>query len=281
MLRYYPFYGRGIGFPFRINPDTGGVVVTEGNDNANSVALSFIYERWTIRENVKTAVNHIAEAVAHILLTVPTEHDTLPEFGSYMYKLLFEPNTYEFRSMCEVYLQTAIARWEKRVSVPKGGVLWKVDGRHVDSGEAPMFVEISFITSQTKGNLISPLVNNRDVRLQEYKARDIDVNGHGNKSRYYKFEQEYDGENISIKLCHRGGLAISSQDRLHRVVEGDTWYSLAWKFYKDIELWYVIADSYIDDNPDLDRLEMSPLKELTPGTVIRIPSRISVLQALP
>jgi phage baseplate assembly protein W len=113
----YPFLGRGLAFPFRVDPITGGAAITDGITDSASVALQYIQERWSIRENIDYVANHIAEAIAHILLTVPGEHDTLPEFGSRMLSIVFEPNSQEFRMTAKVYFETATARWEKRAKV--------------------------------------------------------------------------------------------------------------------------------------------------------------------
>ena len=93
MYKSLPFMGSGIGFPFRLSSSTGGVVVTQGTTDSISVALQYLQDNWTIREDAAPSTNHIAEAIGHILLTRPTEHDTLPEFGSRLFFILFEPDT--------------------------------------------------------------------------------------------------------------------------------------------------------------------------------------------
>ena len=123
-MRSFPFFGKGVSFPFRLNPK-GGVLVTEGNTDNLSVALSYLYEKWTIREKLQPFANHIAESIMHILLTVPEEHETLPEFGSYIFKILFEPNAYNFKLACSRYFVNSTRRWEKRARVRnEQSVLW-------------------------------------------------------------------------------------------------------------------------------------------------------------
>lgn len=117
-MRTYPFFGQGIGFPFRLDPAGGGVVVSSGNDDNISVALQYINERWTIREDASEAVNHIAESIAHILLTRPMEHDTLPPFGSELFVMVFEPNDDFFRLEAEHHFKFSTIRWEKRARIP-------------------------------------------------------------------------------------------------------------------------------------------------------------------
>ncbi|MGC8718147.1 MAG: GPW/gp25 family protein [bacterium] len=280
-MRTYPFYGKGIAFPFRISESTGGVEVTVGLSDSASVGLQFLYEKWTIRNMPDIKHNHIAEAVAHILLTTPTEHDTLPEFGSQIYKVLFEPNTYEFRYLYDVYMKEAIKRWERRVVIPdKEGVLWNVTARAIDMGEAPVFIKMEFSVEQSKGNLVHPFVSDREARAAEYRSSKFDPSGNDIYSRYFGESRYRDGDYVFLRPIRRNSIPYSSSDIIHVVKEGDSWFSIAWKYYKEIRLWYVIAWCYVDDNTRLDRSVMSPMSMPPAGTSIRIPARKSVMMEM-
>ena len=132
-MKTAPFYGRGLAFPFRLNPATGGVQITEGSADAPPVALEYVGDRFTIREDLPDWANHIAEAIAHILLTAQYEHDTLPEFGGRLNWLLFDPNTEDTQELANHYFSTATERWEKRAKIhdPDGivGGCWAASGR--------------------------------------------------------------------------------------------------------------------------------------------------------
>jgi hypothetical protein len=292
-----PFFGSGIGFPFRINPTTGGVVVTTGTTDMVSVALEYLQERWSIRESVPKNSNHIAESIAHILLTMPGEHDTLPEFGSNLFFILFEPNTYEFRQLAEVYFKYSTIRWEKRAFVPDkfdtfgydvneyrygrySGVRWIADGRSFDLGIAPVWVTIDFIPNQVSGNLVLPFVTNREARLQEYRSSNVDSSGHDHTSRYFNHPQARFGKFIYTRINKCEYLSPGDGDTYYKVSEGDSWLTLSWKFYKDVRYWYVLARCYVYDNSYLDRSIISPLVDPPSGVVLRVPPMKRIVMEL-
>jgi phage baseplate assembly protein W len=293
-IQALPFFGRGVAFPFRINPSTGGIQLSDGNTDASSVALEYLQDSWSIRETVATHVNHIAESIAHILLTRPGEHDTLPEFGSYLFTILFEPNSYEFRQQAEVYFSTSTIRWEKRAYIPEesnlndarylanrsGGIGWSLTGLQADRGIAPVWVGIDFIPQQKRGNLVKPFVNDRDARLQEYHSSSVDNNGHDHVSRYRGQQYVSASGNNHLRLRHVLPIRYSSADQYHVVTQGETWYSIAWKHYNDIRLWYKIAVSYISDNTDGDRSTLQMLAGPATGSLLRIPPIANILAEL-
>ncbi len=282
-----PFFGSGVGFPFRLSPSTGGVMVTTGNTDAISVALQYLQDNWTIREDAAPSTNHIAEAIGHILLTRPTEHDTLPEFGSRLFLILFEPDTNEFRQLAEAYFKFATVRWEKRARIPdttsqftsSSGVRWKIDGRNVDMGILPVYTYIEFITQQALGNLVLPFVTDRQARLQEYPSSVVDSNGHDYMSRYKGATRSYRDGSDYIRLRRYTPLPFSSGDTFHTVMRGDTWLLLSWRFYNDIRYWHILARCYVNDaaNAGLDRSYLNTLADPPIGTLLRVPSRTRIL----
>ena len=86
------FLGRGWKFPFQFNPATGGVSMSEYEEN-------------------------IRECVALILGTKPGERQMLPEFGCRIHELMFAPNTPATASTASFYVKRALARWEPRIEV--------------------------------------------------------------------------------------------------------------------------------------------------------------------
>jgi len=283
-----PFFGSGVGFPFRVNNSTGGVMVTSGNTDSISVALEYLQENWSIREDTNPQVNHIAESIAHILLTIPGEHDTLPEFGSSLFLILFEPNTYEFRQQAEAYFKFSTIRWEKRARVPDmvdqyssfSGVRWKIDGRQVDVGICPVLAMVDFIPNQVPGNLVIPFVTDRAARSQEYNPGAIDSAGHDYISRYKNIDVTAYCENTYLRFPRYGYVPFSPTDTYYTVGKGDTWLLLSWKFYGDIRYWYFIARLYVSDNSTSDRSIMSPLADPPVGAILRIPDRAVLLTGI-
>lgn len=279
MPRTLPFFGRGVAFPFRIDENNGGVVVTDGNRDSTSVALQYLNEKWTIREVTNEGVNHIAESIAHILLTRPTEHDTLPEFGSDIFTIIFEPNTEEFRLAASHYFSFSTERWEKRARIPEdGGTTWYFEGQLADQGILPVVVRIRFITEQVEGNLVSPLVTPNEARAQEYPIVNPDSTGHDSYSRYYgQRPLTRDGE-LYIRLRAPYNFSQRRDDIFYQVKPKDTWLLIAWSVYGDIRLWHYIALAYAYDKAadGGDRSYMDTTGDPPLGEVIRLPSKARV-----
>lgn len=284
----YPFLGKGISFPLRVDPNTGGILVSEGNTDELAVGLQYLMDSWTVREEVRPKLNHIAESVAHILLTKPGEYDTLPEFGSYLFRCLFEPNSYEFRFQAETFFKLSTKEWEKRAKVPDGlnqtyaGIQWDVSPRAIDEGRVPVWVRIQFIAEQVSGNMVAPYATPRDARTLRYRASKIDDNGHDNLSRYY-----------GQKACSWGGIKYvrfdlkvdrppDNNDRFHTVEPYDSWFSISYKLYGEIRYAYVLAKNYVMDaaKAGLSRKYLDVTGDPEPGTILRYPSRTTLLMGL-
>lgn len=88
------FLGRGVAFPFRFDSASGGLALSE-------------YE-----ENIK-------QCITVILGTKPGERQMLPEFGCRVHELMFAPNTRATASGVAAAVRRAIERWEPRVEVTK------------------------------------------------------------------------------------------------------------------------------------------------------------------
>lgn len=280
MARTLPFLGRGIGFPFRINEANGGVVVTDGNMDDVSVALQYLNEKWTIREETDATVNHIAESIAHILLTRPMEHDTLPEFGSEVFTILFEPNTQEFRLAAAHYFSFSTLRWEKRARVPEiGGTQWFFEGQWADQGRLPLACRINFITEQTPQNLVAPFVTPREARAQEYPLGRVDRGGHDSNSRYFgQVVYSRSGEEY-IRLRSPRLISEHNDDVFYKVKLGDTWLLISWELYRDIRFWHHVALCYSYDQAGQgrDRSYMDTTGDPPVGETLRLPSKARVL----
>ena len=86
------FLGRGWKFPFQFDAASGGVAMSE-------------YE-----QNIKECVNII-------LGTKPGERQMLPEFGCGVHEHMFAPNTRATAAMISRKVERALARWEPRIEV--------------------------------------------------------------------------------------------------------------------------------------------------------------------
>jgi phage baseplate assembly protein W len=86
--------GRGWAFPFGFDSASGGVAVSEYEEN--------------IRQNITI-----------ILGTKPGERQMLPAFGCRIHELMFAPNTRNTSAIVAHHVEEALARWENRIQVLK------------------------------------------------------------------------------------------------------------------------------------------------------------------
>jgi phage baseplate assembly protein W len=279
-----PYFGRGIGFPFRLNPVTGGVLMTEGSTDHLRVALEFLRERFSFRESgPEYPDNHIAEAITHILLTRRGEHDTLPEFGSKIDTILHDPNIDLVRKQFETWVELAVARWEKRASIPMpAGVVWNVDADRIDRNELACKLLAEFLSSQVDGNLVSPFVEPREARSQEYPVGQPDLLSHDWASRYRGIQAfEVDGQRF-IRQRQVMPLSPRSDDLFYEVKGSDTWLLISWQLYGDIRFHWAVTDMYVQDMAEAgaatDVMDTTALPDA--GTVIRCPSRTRLLMEM-
>lgn len=88
------FLGRGWKFPFQFNAASGGVALSEYEEN-------------------------IRESITIILGTKPGERQMLPEFGCRIHELMFAPDTTATATMISHHVEQALKRWEARIEVVK------------------------------------------------------------------------------------------------------------------------------------------------------------------
>ena len=86
------FLGRGWKFPFQFDAATGGVALSEYEQN--------------IKENISV-----------ILGTKVGERQMLPDFGSRIHEMMFAPNTRATATLISRQVAKALARWEPRIEV--------------------------------------------------------------------------------------------------------------------------------------------------------------------
>ena len=228
-FRTSPFLGKGIAFPFRLNRNTGGVQVTEGQYDPVSVAAAWITDKWQIRTIAEDTANHVAESIYHILFTNRFQHETLPEFYSRINYALFEPNSAEFKLIFTSYLKHAVEKFEHRAKYPDNGVQWYEDGVATDRGELPLVAQIEFITQQHPRNMVAPFVTVRQARTEYYPASVIDNNGHDLVSRYYR-QTAYmttDHVNSYLRLKKNITIPLAQDDSYYMVKPLDTWMLIA------------------------------------------------------
>lgn len=67
--------------------------------------------------NTNTGSARINQSIHQILNTIPGERFFLPEFGSRLHQLVFEPNDLILFDMIELYVTEDLNRWEPRIVV--------------------------------------------------------------------------------------------------------------------------------------------------------------------
>lgn len=88
------FLGRGWRFPFGFDSASGGIALSE-------------YE-----ENIK-------ECITIILGTKPGERQMLPQFGCRIHELMYAPNTRATATLIEHHVRSALERWEPRIELTR------------------------------------------------------------------------------------------------------------------------------------------------------------------
>ena len=126
------FLGKGTRYPLRFDA-AGGVALSEGAGPEHE---------------------HIHESIRQILSTRPGERFFLPEFGSRLPDLVFQPNDIVFRALARQYIVDAVKRWEKRVAVER--VEFSEDPLVTDRNMALIKLTYRTIGTQVRGNLVYP-----------------------------------------------------------------------------------------------------------------------------
>jgi len=278
----YPFFGKGLKFPFSIDPNTGSVVCTEGTTDSVSIAIEYLQDYLTTGDLTALKTNHIAESLAHILLTSPLEHDTLPPFGSKLDFILFEPNDVYTQQTFSVWMEQSTIRWEKRAYIQPGSEVWAANGQQTDEGELGVQLPVTFITQQAPGNLVSPFVSPRDVRNQEYPTRVKDDVVHDSISRYSSSEVYTLGQATYLRLKKSSTIQTPRNDDIfYTVGHKDTWLLISWANYQDIRYWYFISQFYLDDVCETGSRDLlDTCGDPPPNELLRLPSRKRLLMEL-
>ncbi len=99
----------------------------------------------------KSGVDQIKADLLQLLLTNPGERVMLPEFGTPLRRLIFEPNDSTLETRAKQMIADAILRWEPRIVVQNiivSSQFDKDDLNHDDSGEeigAILGIKIHFV----------------------------------------------------------------------------------------------------------------------------------------
>lgn len=92
---------------------------------------------------VERGTDKINQSIADILGTRIGERFGMPEYGSQLYEVLFEPNDYMAKDMAIEYIKDALNRWEDRIEILNIEVSIPEDEEH------KMDIIINYIISRT------------------------------------------------------------------------------------------------------------------------------------
>ncbi len=117
----------GIGFPFRIDPGSGGVVTFSGADK--------------IRQNLRV-----------LLTTRIGERPMQRDFGTRIPTLAHEPNDDVLADLIETQARQAMLQWEPRVIVTSTSLVSRSD-----TGDLQLEIDYVHVNEQLAGQMVLPI----------------------------------------------------------------------------------------------------------------------------
>ena len=89
------------------------------------------FDRVKLSTNVITGIDKIQDSIYNILSTKVGERLFLPEFGSRLHTVIFEPNNAIFADLADFYIRDALGKWERRIEVTDVSILTEQEGNIV------------------------------------------------------------------------------------------------------------------------------------------------------
>lgn len=114
------------------------------------------FDSFTGKTQVNSGVERINQSIHHILSTRVGTRFLLPEFGSKLYTVIFEPNDYILKDLCKIYVEEALNKWEPRINNIQVQPVVESGGNSV-----PIYITYTLINTNITGNYVYPF--NREV----------------------------------------------------------------------------------------------------------------------
>lgn len=127
-----------------------------------------LFDEVTKSTKVSYGEEKIHNSIHMILSTKLGERVFLPEFGSNLHKILFEPNDLIAEDLARIYIEDALGRWEKRIVI-KGIEL----GNRSGDNTVPIAIYYSLRNTNIDGLYVYPFNMGTDGREKLY---DMDAN---------------------------------------------------------------------------------------------------------
>jgi len=121
------FLGKGLGFPARVDSESGKCELSSGEDL-------------------------IEESILMILGTAKGERVMRPDFGCGIRELIFAPNNTVTATLVDVYIKEALLKWEPRIEVTSVAVTPDRD----EDNRLNIDIGYRIKTTNTKKNLVYP-----------------------------------------------------------------------------------------------------------------------------
>jgi len=121
------FLGKGLGFPARVDSESGKCELSSGEDL-------------------------IEESILMILGTAKGERVMRPDFGCGIRELIFAPNNTVTATLVDVYIKEALLKWEPRIEVTSVAVTPDRD----EDNRLNIDISYRIKTTNTKKNLVYP-----------------------------------------------------------------------------------------------------------------------------
>lgn len=134
----------------------------------NGMSVTKVFDSIKRDTSVITGVDKINDSIYTILSTKIGERFMLPEFGSKLYLVLFEPNNYIFRDLVNFYVKDALSKWERRIEVTDVNVVTEVEGNIV-----PIEISYKITNSNFKETYVYPFNINSEGNPNIYRQGDI------------------------------------------------------------------------------------------------------------
>lgn len=116
------------------------------------------------KTNVVTGIEKINESIKMILSTRVGERFFMPQFGSKLHTINFEQNTYISCDLAIVYVQEALANWEKRITVDR------VDAEaDMDTNQIYISIYYHIKNSNVTGSYVYPYNIGSDGQIGVYE----------------------------------------------------------------------------------------------------------------
>ena len=109
------------------------------------------FNKYTGGVNINTGTTRIEQSIWMILSTIKGERFFLPEFGSDLDKCLFEQNDEILKTRVRLEVNTALAKWEPRISVLSVEPITQEN-----SNELPIVISYKVKGTNMVGNYVYP-----------------------------------------------------------------------------------------------------------------------------